>query len=285
MRLARGLLIALIALAAVAGCGRDDAATSNGRVSVAAAIYPLAFVAERVGADRVTTSSLARAGVEPHDLELSPKQAAQLEDVDLVLFEQGFQPALDDAVSRGNSFDVTSVEPLVDGDPHIWLDPVRLGRIVTAVASRLAEIDPDGADVYASAADRLVADLTELDGAFRSGLKTCRLRQFVTSHDAFGYLARRYGLSQVGISGLDPEADPSPARLREVAAFVRAKKVGTIFVEPLVSPKVARTIARETGATTAVLDPVESVAAGSGDDYLVVMRRNLDALRSALGCS
>lgn len=275
---------------ALAGCGGGTVTSSSTRSGgepprVVGGFYPLAFVAQRVGGDRVDVSSLAGPGVEPHDLELSPRQAGDLEDVDLVVYLRGFQPAIDDAVGSANTLDVAALEPLVKADPHVWLDPTRLADIATAVAGRLTEIDPAGGAGYADRATALAAELTALDEAMTAGLRSCRLRQFVTSHDAFGYLARRYRLEQLGISGLDPEADPSPARLREVAAFVRAKGITTIFFETLLSPKTARTIAAETGATTAVLDPIESIAAGSDDDYLGVMRRNLVALRTALGCT
>ncbi|HVE63364.1 MAG TPA: metal ABC transporter substrate-binding protein [Mycobacteriales bacterium] len=285
MRITGAALAALIALTGAVGCTERDSAVTGDRLAVTAAFYPLAFVTERVGGERVSVDTLAKPGVEPHDVELTPQQTAALESVDLVVYLRGFQPALDDAVGAGNSLNVAAVEPLADADPHVWLDPTRLAEIAGAVADRLAVIDPEGAASFAQRAAGLTADLEALDAAFTAGLKTCRLRQFVTSHDAFGYLASRYLLEQVGISGLDPEADPSPARLRAVAKFVREKGVGTIFFETLLSPKVARTIAAETGADTAVLDPVESVANGSADDYLVVMRRNLDALRTALGCT
>jgi len=286
MRPGRWITLTLVFVLALTGCGRGDTGVATGgKVEVIAALYPLVYVAERVGAERVEVSGLAEPGVEPHDLELSPRGAARLEDVDLVLYEKGFQPAIDDAVADSNSLDVASVEPLDEADPHVWLDPVRLGRIARAVADRLSEVEPAGAEMYTARADALIADLATLDAAFVAGLESCRLRTFVTSHDAFGYLARRYDLSQVGISGIDPESDPSPARLREVAATVDKLNVTTVFIEPLVSPKVAEAVARETGAVTAVLDPVESIAAGSDDDYVVVMRRNLAALRTALGCS
>jgi zinc transport system substrate-binding protein len=131
----------------------------------------------------------------------------------------------------------------------------------------------------------LRGDLETLDREFTDGLATCQRREIVTSHAAFGYLAARYDLDQVGITGLSPEAEPTAQRLAEVAEEAREHHATTIFFETLVSPKVAETIAQEVGADTAVLDPIEGLQPGSTGDYLSVMRSNLAVLRPALGCS
>ena len=292
-------LVLCTALLTTTGCANDPPASESGKLRVLAAFYPLAFVSEQVGGELVSVSNLTKSGAEPHDLELSPSQVGAMESAALVVYLDGFQPAVDDAVDSSNSLDVATVESLVEGaeaddegeeaegdehglDPHVWLDPARLATIASAVGERLAAVDQENADAYRTRAATLSRSLTALDGEFSKGLAVCARREIVTSHAAFGYLAQRYRLTQLGISGLDPEAEPSPARLREVAAFVRQRKVTTIFFETLVSPKVARALAGETGATTAVLDPVEGVAAGS--DYFSVMRANLGALRKALTC-
>lgn len=277
----------------------SQARAGGERVRIAAAFYPLAFVAERVGGDRVSVTNLTKPGAEPHDVELTPSQLEQLESADLVVSLRGFQPAVDDAAPKDRTFDVAAVQPLLEGhaeehegeehkgeeggDPHFWLDPTRLATVSDAVAKRLGEVDAANAQQYAARAAALRAELTALDKEYADGLAACKRREIVVSHEAFGYLADRYDLEQMGISGLDPESDPSPARVREVARFVREHKVGTIFFESLVSPKVAKTIADETGARTAALDPVEGIASGGGD-YFSVMRANLAALRTALDC-
>jgi zinc transport system substrate-binding protein len=148
-----------------------------------------------------------------------------------------------------------------------------------AVADRLGRIDGENAAAYRDRAAALAGELRALDGELRDGLRDCARRDVVTSHAAFGYLTARYGLTQTGISGLSPEAEPPPGRIAEVARHVRRNGVTTVFFEELVSPEVAKTIAREAGATTAVLDPIES-----GDDYAAAMRANLAALRTGLGC-
>ncbi|RIQ21636.1 metal ABC transporter substrate-binding protein [Jiangella rhizosphaerae] len=172
------------------------------------------------------------------------------------------------------------------GDPHIWLDPTNLEPIADAVADRLAEADPDDADDYRANADALKADLETLDGEFETGLAQCTQRVFVVAHEAFGYLAHRYDLEQVGISGIDPEAEPSPERLAEVHDVVQAEGVTTIFYERLVSPDVAETLAADLGVQAAVLDPIEGLTDDTADqDYFSLMRANLEALRTANGCS
>ncbi|MCZ7379000.1 metal ABC transporter substrate-binding protein [Micromonospora sp. WMMC250] len=300
---------ALLALGAGAGCSTGDSAGADPkRVDVVAAFYPLQFLSERIGGDAVRVTNLAKPGAEPHDLELNPSQVGQVSDAELIVYLKGFQPAVDDAVAQNGgdrAFDVTSVQPLLDAsagghdhegeeghteesggkDPHVWLDPTRLAGIGDQLAQRLGTADPDHAADYTARAAALRADLTALDGEFKTGLATCQRREIVTSHAAFGYLADRYQLDQVGITGLSPDVEPSPQRLAHVIEEAKEHQATTIFFETLVSPKVAETIAGQVGAKTAVLDPIEGLAAGSNGDYLSVMRTNLQTLQTALSCS
>ena len=286
------LLLALSACSSAgaepgAGSGAQPAPAAAGdRLDVATGFYPLQFVAERVGGDAVRRGPLAPAGAEPHDLELGPQQVAALSEADLVLHLEGFQPAVDRAVEQqaaDAALDAASVTPLVDGDPHVWLDPARLARLADAVAERLAAAAPGSAAGFRERAEALRTELTALDAEFRAGLATCERRELVTSHTAFGYLARAYGLSEVGITGLTPDEEPTPARLAEVAELARSSGVTTIFFEETVSPKVAETLATEVGALAEVLSPLETRP--EGGDYLTGMRADLEALRTALGCA
>lgn len=300
MRLtAFALALAVLPLAA---CGDDAPAAQDGPVTVVAGFYPLELLARRVGGSRVQVTSLAQPGAEPHDLELRPAQVAAISDADLVVHLAGFQPAVDAAVEQeaaGRALDMAAVQPLEQGfvpledgelhedeagaDPHVWLDPERYAGLAQALANRLAEVDPAGAEGYRSRAVALGEELTALDAELASGLARCARKEVVTSHNAFGYLARAYGLQQVAITGLTPEDEPSPGRLKEVVDLARDKGVTTVFFEELVSPKVAQSLAREIGATAAVLDPLET--APEDGDYLTSMRANLAALRTALGCT
>ena len=288
-RLALATVGVLAVGAATGGCSSAPAAGKSD-VAVVAAFYPLQFVAERVGGDRVTVTNLAKPGAEPHDLELQPRQLASLVDADLVVHLGGFQPAVDEAIeaeAKKKALDAATVQPLVDNDPHVWLDPIRLAAIGDRVAERLGAVDEKNADAYRDRAAALRADLTALDTEFSNGLKTCARHDIVTSHAAFGYLAARYGLTQVPISGLSPDAEPTPQRVAQVAALARSRNVTTIFFETLVSPKIAETLATEVGARAEVLDPIEGLEPGAapGTDHLSVMRQNLAKLRAALGCS
>ncbi|MFN2389748.1 MAG: metal ABC transporter substrate-binding protein [Actinomycetota bacterium] len=293
--------VAAVALLASA-CGSGSGASGAGRLDVVASFYPLAFVAERVGGEHVEVTNLTPPGAEPHDLELTPGQVRALASADLVLFlGAGFQPSVEDALGdvRGETVDVLSgqddlLEPPGHGDdhddgdepprdPHVWLDPLRTAAIGRLVAERLGDADPGSAGLYRANAAALEADLRALDSEYRKGLADCERRSLVTSHEAFGYLTAAYRLDQVGIAGIDPEAEPSAARLTEVVRFVRSSGATMIFFEVLVSPAVAQTLARETGAATARLDPIEGPP--HRGDYLSAMRANLTALRAGLGCS
>ncbi|SFT98262.1 zinc transport system substrate-binding protein [Geodermatophilus amargosae] len=322
-------------LAACGSSGDDEAAAADG-VSVEAAFYPLQWAAQRVGGDRVDVSSLTPPGAEPHDLELTPQDVASLSDADLVVYLEGFQPALDDAVveagdaawdagaaaglslttteehghedeeehaegeeehaegeeehAEGEEEHAEGEEEHAEGeevtDPHFWLDPTRLADVGDALADRLAEVDPDGADTYRDNAAALRTDLEALDAEMEQGLADCAVPTLVTSHDAFGYLAERYGLDVVGISGLSPSSEPSPAQLAEISSLVQERGVTTVYTETLVDPAVAETVAREAGVQTAVLDPIEGLTDESaGDDYLAVMRADLATLQEGQGCA
>jgi zinc transport system substrate-binding protein len=253
------------------------------RNNVVAAFYPLAYAAEQIGGPGVHVTNLTPAGAEPHDLELSPDDVAVVKNAGLVLLMgHGFQPQLERAAQTASGRTLALLDtPGIDrrgNDPHVWLDLLRYALIVRSVGHALhAE----------RGAERLVTRLDALDRDFRAGLEHCARREIVTSHAAFGYLAQRYGLRQISVEGLSPEAEPAPKELARVIARVRASGATTVFAEPLASPRVARTVSRETAASVAVLDPLEGLtrrAAAHGADYFTVMRANLAALRRGLGC-
>jgi zinc transport system substrate-binding protein len=277
----------LAVLAMTASCARAEA-VDGGRFALVTAFYPLQFLSQRIGGPDVTVTDLTKPGAEPHDLELTARQVARISDAGLVVYLRGFQPAVDEAVKQeaaGRAFDAMSVaQTTTSRDRHVWLDPVRLATIADRLGERLAQADPAHAAGYTVRARALHGDLDALDADYRQQLRTCARREFVTSHSAFGYLASRYGLTQVGITGIAPESEPSPRRLADAARAVRTTGTTTVFFETLVSPKVAETLAREVGATTAVLDPLEGLTE-PGADYFSVMRANLAALTKALGCT
>jgi zinc transport system substrate-binding protein len=284
------LTFVLAAALLTAGCGGAD--DRGGGPTVVAAFYPLAYAAERIADPGVEVHNLTPVGAEPHDLELSPRDVEELDAAEHVFYLGGdFMPALEDAVTgEKRAVDLLAGQRLArsaahghgkeesEPDPHVWLDPLRYARLATRIGDVLGR---------PQAAKEVVAELRRLDAEFRAGLKTCERRAIVTSHAAFGYLARRYGLEQVALTGVSPEAEPGPRALEALAEEVEREGATTVFFETLVSPRLAETIAREAGASTAVLDPLEGLtreAADRGADYFSVMRENLAALRQALGC-
>jgi len=277
------LLLALL----VAGCGAASGA--EGKSSVVAAFYPLAFAAEEIGGAKVDVHNLTPPGAEPHDIELTPGDVGHLQQADVVLyFSHGFQPAVEQAVdgAHGKKVDVLAGIGLRRGvgnesgqtDPHVWLDPILFARVVRRIGDALG----DRARGQALAKRVLV-----LDGAYRKGLAHCARRDFVTSHAAFGYLAARYRLREIPITGIDPESEPSPQHLHKLIALVRREHVTTVFFERLVSSRLADTVARDAGARAEVLDPIEGLTPNElaqGYTYITLMRQNLRELRSALRC-
>lgn len=311
--------LALPALAACSDSASADAqdAKNGGKLQVTASFYPLEYLAAQIGGDRVNVTDLTKPGIEPHDLELAPQQIATLGKADVIVYLRGVQPAVDDAIKQAgvkNTVDATTLTPLkdhgteVDGrhhttgdngtgtededrdgedagsDPHIWLDPVKYAEVAQGVGKALEQADPANAATYAKNTDALVGRLTALDTEFREGLKNRSSDTFITTHAAFGYLADRYGLVQEAINGIDPESEPSGARMKALQDLAGKSHVNTVFFETLVSDKTAKTLAGDLGVRTDVLDPIEGITPESrGTDYIEVQRSNLKALQTALG--
>lgn len=327
-----------LGLLAVSACSTSDAAerTDDGRLKVVTSFYPMQFLAERIGGDNVSVTTLTKPGVEPHDLELKPRQTAELNDSGFILYLKGVQPAVDEAIAQADvahkvdAAELTTLETFGSGDghghshdegghaheegdghaheeeghahedeagheghdhaaegganPHIWLDPAKYAEVAEGVGARMEKADPDHAAEYKKNTEDLVAELTALDKDFEQGLKNSATKTFITTHAAFDYLAEAYGLKQESIAGVSPEAEPSPARIKELQTIAKKDKVTTVFFETLASDRTAKTLAKDTGLKTDVLDPLEGITEKSqGDDYTEVMRSNLAALQKALG--
>ncbi|MGQ5580392.1 metal ABC transporter substrate-binding protein [Streptomyces sp. ECR3.8] len=315
--------VAALGFGTLTACSSDSAAAGDtGTFDVVASFYPMAFLAERIGGEHVHVTSLTQPGQEPHDLEISARQTAQLEEADAALYLKGLQPSVDEAIGQSpiaTKIDAAELTALEEhgteaghgeehgdehgdedehahedehghdhdhegGDPHIWLDPVKYAEVAEGVGKAFQKADPDHAADYRKNTATLVKDLEALDEKFRTGLANRTTDVFVTSHAAFGYLAERYGLTEEAISGLDPDTEPSGARVKELQKIAKDDGVTTVFYETLVSDKTAKTLAGDTGLKTDVLDPVEGITDHSrGEDYFQVMEANLTALRTALG--
>lgn len=273
------IVLILLCAVALAGCaGGEEQAAGAGR-TVVASFYPLAFLAEQVAGDGVTVENLTPPGVEPHDLELPPRDVASLDDADLVLYlGGGFQPAVEDAVEQSGARAVDVLPPDAD-DTHLWLDPGRFASVARRVSVALTGSE--------AAAAPTVERLEGLHAEYRAGLADCERRELVVAHEAFGYLADAYGLEQVALAGLSPEAEAAPRDLARAVELIEERGVTTVFVEPLAPPEEVETVAREAHVEVETLDPIEGLtedAAASGEDYFTLMRANLAKLRKALGC-
>ena len=314
---------ATLGLAACGGTGPGTGEEATG-TNVIAAFYPLQWAAEQVLGDEGSVSTLTAPGAEAHDLELTPQQIASLADADLVVYLSGFQPAVDDAIEQSGATNVLDVATVVDllpaddgghshdhgdegddhaheddhaddehadedegghddhdhgdYDPHFWQDPTKMAQVIDALAAELG--------IDAAGTEDVKATLTALDERYSTGLAECVRREFITTHAAFQYLAERYQLTEIGISGVNPDAEPSPARIAEVHEEAALHGVTTIFFETLTSDAVAMSIAGDLGLETAVLDPLEGVTDKSpGTDYVSIMNANLESLVAANECS
>lgn len=288
MGLLRAAIVVILSVVLAAGCTLPAPSSS---VTVVTTFYPLYEFARRIGGDRVTVRVLVPAGVEPHDFEPTPRDVAVVSSARAVIYNgAGFEPWLEKMLPDLRAavlVDASRGLPLVGGDAHVWLDPVLAAAQAARIVEGLSAVDPAGRQTFGQNGTRLAEDLRDLDRRFASGLTSCRRREFITSHAAFGYLARRYGLIQVPIGGLSPESEPSPGRMREIVAEARRTGTTVIYYETLVSPRVADVIAREVGARVAVLNPLEGLTADEqkrGENYFTVMDENLRALTGGLDC-
>ncbi len=316
--LAGAVALGLVSLSACAGTSDAADGGKGGKLDVVASFYPMQYLAEQIGGGHVAVETLTKPGVEPHDLELKPKQIGELGEADVIVYLKGVQPAVDEAIAQAgvkNTVDATTLTKLeahgtgaghdhghgeeghehageeghdhgseAGTDPHVWLDPVKYAEVAKGVGSAFEKADPDHAADYRKNTDALVKKLGDLNTEFETGLKNTATRTFITTHSAFGYLAERYHLEQEGIAGVDPESEPSPARMKELQEIAAKDKVSTVFFETLASDRTAKTLAGDTGLKTDVLDPLEGITDKSrGSDYIEVMRSNLTALKKALG--
>jgi zinc transport system substrate-binding protein len=303
------VLAGIVALVAT-GCSAGDTFAA-GKTGVVAAFYPVAAAAQQIGGSCVDVKNLTPAGAEPHDLELIPDQVDKIQDADVVfVMGHGFQPAVEKAADQrdgptvklldrlgidaqgrrvadeGHGGDAVPVRAL---DPHVWLDPVLYAKLVEAVKTELVKADPKCRATFERNAARYEASIDQVGLEYATGLRDCTRRTIVTAHEAFGYLAKQYHLTQDGIAGIAPDEEPNAQRIAQLSDLVHDKGITTIFTEELVSPKVADALAREAGGVkTATLNPLEGLTndeVAHGADWASVMRQNLKKLRTALGCT
>lgn len=310
----RVLLAACVGMTVLTACGETSGTTpadpSGGdRLPVVASVYPAGYLLEQIGGHRVEVTTLTKPGGEAHEMEPTPQDLAAIAQAKLTTYIGGLQPAVDRSVGDHGGDRGLDLAPIADlggpartrageltgetapgpgkggVDPHFWLDPTRYAKAGPLVADRLATLDPAHAQEYRDRAGTFGDAMAALDAEFSAGLKTCTSRNIVTSHMAFAYLADRYGLVEIGITGIDPGGEPTPTQLARVADQVRRAGARTVYAESASSRAVAETVAREAGAKVAVLDPIEGVSSASAaPDYPGIMRANLATLRTGQGC-
>lgn len=289
----------------LAGCSTQstdeatDAASSSAEtITVAAEIYPLAYYAEQIGGDLVEVNQIVPAGTPVHGYEMSPAEIADLSEKDLAIFITSLAAPVDDAIETAappNTIDVAEVIPTRPGtsegaatqaagiDSHMWLNPADQPLLVDAIAAKLTELNPAGAETFTANADALNARFEELDQDYTAGLASCERDTFIVTHPAFGYLAEEYALKQIGITGLDSETEPSPAKLEEVKAAAQASGATMILFSSTTTPQMAEVLANDLGLTTGVLSTIGAPPADK--DYFQLAQANLKTLQQALGCA
>jgi zinc transport system substrate-binding protein len=278
--------------------GLRNKAVNPTRLQLATSFYPLWFFTKEIAGPDIQVTNLTPAGAEPHDYELTSQDIIQIQNSKLLIILGNLEPwagkiKLDQMVpilevgSQLQTHKYADEEDQSAIDPHIWLSPVLAQKLVDRITDKLVALDqPDKAN-FIQNSQVLKDKLRKLDASFRTGLKNCRQDKIITSHAAFGYLASEYGLTQLPITGLSPDAEPTLKELTTLASLARQKRIKYIFFESLVSPKLAQTLANEIGARTLVLNPLEGLTSdeiASGKNYITEMEQNLINLRLALGC-
>jgi len=300
------LCIGIIVLSASASNTQKQVKAPTEKMQVVASFYPLYFFSSQIGGDKAEVLNITPSGAEPHDYEPTPKDLAAIQNSNLLILNgAGLEPWAENvlkgiptekvviagdrlATLKGEKNEHKDESPHEDvRDPHVWLSPLHASQMVDTITIGFVKADPENNGDYQNNANILKAKLAELDTDYKSGLASCTQKNIITSHAAFGYIAKAYNFNQVAIAGLSPEAEPSPKEIATVAEFAKKNTVKYIFFESLVSPKLSQTIANEVGAKTLVLNPIEGLTPeeiADGKTYLTEMKNNLTNLRIALEC-
>lgn len=302
------LAATILIVGSVVGYGLHRAGTvgkpfsDDGQIKVMASFYPMYDFAQKVGGDKVEVKDMVPAGTEPHDWEPAATDIRNLEDADVFVYNGAdLEHWAEDVLDTLENQDLVVSEAsdgveLLDGgedhahgdngkDPHVWLDPMRAKQEMANIKDAFVKADPENKDYYEANYEKYAGEFDELDQEFRDGLKDTKSRDIIVAHEAFGYLCNAYDLTQLAIEGLTPDSEPDPAKMQEVIEYAKKYDIHTIFFEELASPKVAKTVAKEVDAVTAVLNPIEGLSEEdieAGEDYFSVMRKNLEALQKAL---
>jgi zinc transport system substrate-binding protein len=274
---------------------------NNGK-TITTSFYPLYYFTKQIVGDKANVINITPSGSEPHDYEPTTTDIINIEKSELLVLNGGTLEAWGNKIQT--QFKNSSTKVIVAGkgltseiyknengnnatDPHIWLDPKLAEKEANTIAESLYEIDPTNQVYYQDNWSTLNKKLAQLDHDYTNGLSSCSSKNIITSHAAFGYLAKDYNFNQIAISGLSPDSEPSPSQLSNIANFAKKNNVKYIFFESLASPKLSQTIANEIGAKTMVLNPIEGLTPAEnklGENYISIMGNNLSNLKIALEC-
>lgn len=298
------LCISLILLSYLANKNFTGSVTKidKNKLQISVSFYPLYFLANEITGDKAQIYTITPSTAEPHDYEPTILEFARISKSRIIILNgMNFEPwgaKLKEIIGESDISVVSASDALVNSDfthnrelikdPHIWLDPIFAAKIAVLIESAIEKSDPQNSEYYRTNLDNVIKKLDNLNIQYTQKLKACELREFITSHDAFGYLAKRYNLNEIAISGISPDEEPSAQKLTEISNLVNKQNIKIIFFEALVSPKLSETIANESGAKTMVLDPIEGLTDNNkqlGKDYIAIMQDNLDALSQALVCT
>jgi len=294
-------LLAIIFTIVLVGTKTNAPTKQNEKMKISASFYPIAYFAERVGGSMAEVFTITPAGAEPHDYEPSAQDIAQISDSKILFMNGGGLETWGNSIEL--SIDASKTMTIITGkditpqtkkengesvtDPHYWLSPALAGKMVERITLSFTQADPVHAAYYGANAEELRSELQMLDADYREGLSHCIKKSFVTSHSAFSYLATQYGIKQVSIAGISPDAEPSSKQMANIVTFIKNNDVKYIFTESLVSPKLSETIANETGTRMLILNPMEGLTKDekeNGKNYFTEMRQNLSNLQTALEC-
>lgn len=285
-----GIIIAVSLYVSRAQYGSQQKKTPT-KLQVETSMYPLHYFATHIAGDKADIHIITPPGAEPHEYEPSPREMVRIEKSNMLILNGGIERWGNKVRENLKKTAVTIVTAgeglLTQSDPHIWLDPIRAKQEAHAIEQGFERIDPANRFFYQKNEKNLDDLLDQLDAAYTEGLAHCDETDIITSHAAFGYLATRYNLKQIPITGLSPDAEPSAQQLVEVTKFAKTQEVKYIFFERFVSPKFAQTVATEMGAGTLVLDPIEGITPDDmtvGKNYRTIMLDNLKNLQLALRC-
>ncbi|MGG1678628.1 metal ABC transporter substrate-binding protein [Neobacillus sp. NRS-1170] len=303
----RLLVPLIIFLLMVGGCSNAASTksekTSEGskKLQIVTTFYPMYYFAKKVAGDSANVELLIPNGVEPHDWEPTAKDMAKIQDADIFIYNsQYFELWTEKVLKSINDSKLKVVEAssgikLMDAlegeehaaskDPHVWLSPVLAQQEVNTIAKALEQADPSNKDQFQKNATALNSELADLDHLYKETIDKAKKKEFVTQHAAFGYLAKQYGLTQIPIAGLSPDVEPTLGKLAELTELTKKKNTKVVYFEEMASSKVAETLAKEIGAKTEVLNPLEGLTKEEqqqGLDYIGVMKKNLDSLKLSI---